>query len=172
MKNNQQNNKLHMYSKQVNFEIEFARLKKAIHSQNIDCMLRLIDFCENEDLIDEDLVIDSGMDVVKYTLKVLDAGLVTYDCAEDTIWDIIEDIQTGGNEVYQKSTGYGSGSYELPEHKQTEWKTFKEDILDSLASYETEDYDLDDFEDFEDPRYDPRECYGGYEDEGFSESFY
>jgi hypothetical protein len=152
-----------MYS-ESQFNAEFARLKKSINYENIDKMLKLIDFCEGK-FIDDDVVIDSEMDVMKYTLKVLDNedDELCYECASDIIWSIIEDIETGGHEVYQKSTGYGQGSYELPEHKKNEWKIFKEDILDCLESYDENDCYCDNFDDFDD-RYDPRDDYDDYQD--------
>jgi hypothetical protein len=152
------------------FQTEFAILKKVIKYDHIDRMIDLISFSEENGFIDEDEAIDSEMDVMKYTLKVLDANLIVLEDAETIIWDLIEDVETGGNEVYQKSTGYGEGYYEIPKHKQTEWDLFKEDILDSLDTYDDDDEpsdprltfddiyeDLDDYLDYD----------GGYECESW-----
>ena len=139
------------------FETEFALLKKDVKRENIETLLNLIDFCESQSILNEEETIDSQMDVMKYTLKVLDKELISYELAEETLWSIIEDIETGGKDVYQKSSGYGEGYYELPQHKQSEWYTFKNDVLSSLESFEHQETLLT-FDDIEkDPRYDERD---------------
>ena len=139
------------------FETEFALLKKDVKRENIETLLNLIDFCESQSILNEEETIDSQMDVMKYTLKVLDKELISYELAEETLWSIIEDIETGVKDVYQKSSGYGEGYYELPQHKQSEWYTFKNDVLSSLESFEHQETLLT-FDDIEkDPRYDERD---------------
>lgn len=106
------------------FSAEMDNLKKTISHDHIYQMIDLVELFE--ETLDEDEY-DYEMDIMKYTIKVLDAQLITIKDAEDIIWWYIETIED-------------------TKHKQNEWVQFKTDILISLESYEYEDEDEHEYE--------------------------
>jgi hypothetical protein len=143
------------------FDTQLARFVSKTEYENIYEMLEMIEFCESKGILDDDDAIESIMHSIEYVVKLVKVEEINFEEAQDLIWDLFENIETGNNDVYQKSTGYGNGYYEIPNKK--EWYDFKKEIISEMKNYESyldnEEYyypvDKDDYD------YD---C--GYQDEG------